>query len=108
MNTSTRYSPAMASAGGARAHPTTPLVPVVPFGLGLSSFFAVTYVICILGYLFIPGSFINHSVLSLFLPGFKLLDWPNFILGLAESFAFGWYVALVFGPLYNFFAARSE
>jgi len=106
MNTSTRSSPAMAYAGGAPAARSTPLVPVVAFGLGLSCFFAVTYVICILGYLLIPGSFINHAVLALFLPGFKLLDWPNFALGLAESFAFGWYVALVFGPIYNFFAAR--
>ncbi len=23
-----------------------------------------------------------------------------------ETFAYGWYVALVFGPLYNFFAAK--
>ncbi len=26
--------------------------------------------------------------------------------GGAEAFAYGWYVALVFGPLYNFFAAK--
>ena len=41
------------------------------------------------------------------LPGFTWLSWPSFLLGLAESFAYGWYIALVFGPLYNFFAARS-
>lgn len=96
----------LAAAGVPLAVQPAPLVPVVAFGLGLSCFFAITYVICILGYLLIPGSFINHAALSLFLPGFKLLDWPNFFLGLAESFAFGWYVALVFAPLYNFFAER--
>jgi hypothetical protein len=35
-----------------------------------------------------------------------LLSWQTFLLGLAESYAWGWYIALVFGPLYNFFAAR--
>ena len=104
MSTIIKSNPA--TAGVPLAVQPAPLIPVVAFGWSVSCFFAVTYVICILGYLFIPGSFINHAVLSLFLPGFKLLDWPSFFLGLAESFAFGWYVALVFGPIYNFFAAR--
>jgi hypothetical protein len=97
-----------AAAGVPLAAHAAPLIPVVTFGWSVSSFFAVTYVVCVIGYLVIPGSFINHAALSLFLPGFKLLDWPNFFLGLAESFAFGWYVALVFAPIYNFFAARRR
>lgn len=36
-----------------------------------------------------------------------MTDLPSFFLGLAESLAWGWYVALVFAPLYNFFAARA-
>ena len=35
------------------------------------------------------------------LPGFKLLNWWSFFLGLIESFGYGWYVALIVGPLYN-------
>jgi len=27
---------------------------------------------------------------------------------LVESFAWGWYVALIFGPLYNFFLSRWQ
>ena len=104
MNPITKSNPA--ASGVPLAVQPAPLIPVVAFGLGLSSFFAVTYVVCILGYLFIPGSFINHAVLMLFLPGFKLLSWSSFFLGLAESFVFGWYVAIVFGPIYNFFAER--
>ncbi len=34
------------------------------------------------------------------------LTWPSFSLALAESFAYGWYVAPVFGPPYNVFVAR--
>ena len=54
-----------------------------------------------------PNVPIEHSALATLLPGFTLLSWPSFFLGLLESFGWGWYVSLVFGPLYNFFAARS-
>ena len=45
-----------------------------------------------------------HAVIGT--AGFTLLTFPSFLLGLVESFAVGWYVALIFGPLYNFFAIR--
>ncbi len=81
-------------------------IPVFALGMGLSLSLVITYVLCVLGYLFFPDVPIEHSALAVFLPGFTLLSWPSFFLGLIESFGWGWYVALVFGPLYNFFAAR--
>ncbi|HKI14489.1 MAG TPA: hypothetical protein VKA12_05670 [Roseiarcus sp.] len=48
----------------------------------------------------------EHAGARHLLPGFTLLGWPTFLLGVVESFAWGWYVALIFGPLYNFFALR--
>jgi hypothetical protein len=84
----------------------TRTVPIVAFGMSLSLFFAFSYVICIIGYLILPGLPINHAALSIFLPGFELLSWPTFLLGLVESFFYGWYIALIFGSLYNFFVAR--
>ena len=98
-----------------QAHITTPdaahwhgerdmrAVPLVTFGLGLSSFLAVSYLICILGFLTLPGLPVNHAALAIFLPGFTLLTWYTFFLGLFEVILWGWYVALVFGWLYNFF-----
>ena len=80
------------------------LIPVFALGMSLAMFFVISYVACIVGYLLIPTTIINHAVLSLFLPGFKLLTWSSFFVGLIESFAYGWYIALVFGPLFNFFA----
>jgi hypothetical protein len=79
---------------------------IVVLGLSLSVFFAITYVICIVGYLLLPGFPVQHAALSIFLPGFELLSWHSFFLGLVESFIWGWYIALVFGPLYNFFSRR--
>jgi len=81
-------------------------IPVFALGMGLSLFLAISYVLCVLGYLFLPSLPIAHSALSIVLPGFTLLSWSSFCLGLAESFGWGWYVALVFPPLNNFFAAR--
>ena len=84
------------------------MIPVVTLGLSLSLFFVISYVICIAGYLLFPGFPVQHAALSIFLPGFELLSWRSFCLGMAESFIWGWYIALVFGSLYNFFIRRIE
>jgi hypothetical protein len=89
------------SAGG-----ETSRIPVVRLGLALSLFLAISYVLCVVGYLVVPGLPITHSALSIFLPGFQLLTWSDFFLGLIESLVWGWYIALVFAPLYNFFARK--
>ena len=91
---------------GARATATAHLIPVLALGMALSLSLVITYVLCVIGYLAFPSLPIEHSALSIFLPGFTLLSWPSFFLGLVETFGWGWYVALVFGPIYNFFAAR--
>lgn len=84
------------------------MIPLAVFGFSLSSFLAISYVFCIVGYLIFPQLPISHASLAIFLPGFSLLSWRTFLLGLAESFAWGWYVTLVFVPLYNFFASRRS
>ena len=89
-------------------HATAVTLPIIAFGISLSLFLAISYALCILFYVLFPGTAEQHVLLSLFLPWLKVLTWPGFLLGLAASVAGGWYVALVFGPLYNFFAARSK
>jgi len=80
-------------------------IPIVALGLSLSAFLVVSYVLCVLFDLWLPAQAMN-PVWSPLLPGFTWLTWPSFFLGLVEIFAYGWYVALVFGPLYSFFAAK--
>jgi len=96
----TRFSGHAAGTAGDRT------IPIVVLGLGLSGFFSFSFVVCILGYLVWPEVPVQHASLSIFLPGFTLLSWPSFFLGLVESFLWGWYIALVFGSIYNFFARR--
>jgi hypothetical protein len=86
---------------------SVPRIPIIAFGMSLGTFFALTYVLCVLFDLWFPGMAMYETWLRL-LPGFTWLSWPSFFLGLVESFAYGWYVALVFGPLFNFFSARMR
>ena len=73
--------------------------------MSLGIFLAVTFVLCVLFDLWFPEAAMYETWLKL-LPGFTWLTWPSFFLGLAESFAYGWYIALIFGPLFNLFASR--
>ena len=107
MNTSTRQPLGNHATGIPLPSHRARAIPVFALGMGLSVFLAISYVLCVLGYLFLPTLPIAHSALTIFLPGFTLLSWPSFCLGLGESFGWGWYVALVFGPIYNFFSSRT-
>jgi hypothetical protein len=86
---------------------TRSAIPLVPLGLSLSLFLAVSYVLCILLGLAWPAPGLHQPWLQ-FLPGFTWLSWPSFFLGLAEVLAYGWYTALVFAPLFNFFAGQRR
>lgn len=76
-------------------------------GWALSSFFVTTYILCIALGIFIPDWEMHRPWLQFF-PGFEWLTIQGFVIGLVEAFIYGWYVAVVFGPLYNFFAGSGK
>jgi hypothetical protein len=78
---------------------------IVPLGMSLGLFLAISFVLCLLLGLIVPDARL-HMVWLQFLPGFVWLTWQSVLLGLVESLAYGWYAAMVFVPLYNFFAGR--
>ena len=82
-------------------------VPLVALGMSLSLFLLISYLLCVALGLLAPDWGLHRPWLE-FLPGFTWLTWPSFFLGAVESFVFGWYIALVFAPLYNFFTARGR
>jgi len=84
----------------------SPHLSLPVLGASLSTTFVITYVLCILyGLLgFSPAA--HDSILPSILPGFTWITWPSFFLGAIEVFVYGWYFALVFGAVFNFFAAR--
>ncbi len=82
-------------------------LPVVTLGISLSLFLAVTFVLCVVYGLLVP-KYPMYPAWAPFLPGFTWLTWTGFFIGLIESIAYGWYVALVFAPIYNLIANKRH
>lgn len=82
-------------------------IAIVPLGLTLGTFFVVTYILCVLFGLVVsaPGM---HRLLSDLMPGFTWITWPSFFVGIAWSLVYGWYIAVLFAPIYNFFFATGS
>jgi len=80
-------------------------VSVYALGMSLGLFLSISFVLCVLFDLLFPSYAMNRAWAPLF-PGFTWLSWPSFFIGLVESFAYGWYIAVIFAPLYNFFTAK--
>jgi hypothetical protein len=84
---------------------TIPLrISLLPLGLALSTFMAVTYALCVLYGVALTDGVVHSTLLPMLLPGFVWIDWSSFFIGLLWSYAYGWYIAIVFVPLYNLFA----
>jgi len=83
-----------------------PRLPLVPLGLSLGCFFAVSFLGCILLGIIVPDGAMHRPWLQFF-PGFEWLTARGVIVGLVWTQVYGWWTALVFGRLFNFFAARS-
>jgi len=48
-----------------------------------------------------------HGAWEKAMPGFHWISFPAFLIGLVWAYAYGWYTAVVFVPLYNFFNRKS-
>ena len=77
------------------------------FGHATSLFLAISFTLCVGFDLAFPQMAMYQSWQAL-LPGFEWISWYSFFLGLVESYGYGWYVALIWVPLYNVFNARSK
>lgn len=70
-------------------------------GLVAGLFLVISYALCV-GYgLLVPEQFRMHTAWQPFLPGFTWLSLPSFLLGLVETFAYGFYFSVIFVPIYN-------
>lgn len=72
----------------------------------LSTFTAVSFLLCVLYGALVPDSLHMRALLEIVLPAFRWLTFGSFFLGLAESFLWGAYIGLVFVPIYNAFSRR--
>ena len=80
-------------------------LPLVPFGLSLGGFFAISFLACILLGIIVPDGAMHRSWLQFF-PSFEWLTTRSVLIGLVWTQVYGWWTALVFGSLFNLFATR--
>ena len=76
----------------------------VCWSLGLTA--SVSFVFCVIWGLLTPQSLHMHAFLEQVLPAFKWLSWWGFLLGLVESFLWGFYFGIVFVPIFNYLHRR--
>jgi len=81
-------------------------LPLVPLGLSISIFFAISFLGCILLGIVVPDGAMHKPWLQFF-PYFEWLTVRGMVIGLVWTQVYGWWTALLFGSLFNFFAARS-
>ena len=81
-------------------------IPLQALGWSLGIFFAITFTICVLFDLAFPSQEMSRLWMQL-LPWVDGISIGSYLLGIAETLLYGWFVELIFGPLFNFFAERS-
>jgi len=81
-------------------------ISLVALGHTASLFLSITFTLCVVFDLAFPAHAIFESWRSL-LPGFEWISWRSYFIGLAESYGYGWYFALVWASLYNYFVGRA-
>jgi len=76
-------------------------------GHATSLLLAISFVLCVAFDLLFPAHAMFRTWQAL-LPGFTWLSWGSFFLGLVEAYGYGWYVALIWVPIYNALALRGR
>lgn len=81
------------------------LLSIVPLGCTLSVFFAVSFILCLLAALVLPAQGMQMVFEAVF-PGFVWLNAASVVLGLFWTVFYGWYIAVLFVPIRNYFFRR--
>ena len=79
---------------------------IVVIGHATSLFLLLSYILCI-GFGLIFPSYQMRETWAPLLPGFEWLTPSGFIFGLLGSYAYGWFIAVLWVPLYQFFDHRD-
>ncbi|MDT8376753.1 MAG: DUF5676 family membrane protein [Mariprofundaceae bacterium] len=82
-------------------------ISLIAVGHATSLFLAITFALCVAFDVLFP----EHAMYTAWqklLPGFTGINWGSFFIGLIEAYGYGWYMALIWVPLYNVFATRDS
>ncbi|CAN0218481.1 MAG: hypothetical protein CMN28_00855 [Salinisphaeraceae bacterium] len=86
---------------------TTNSLRIGPLGHSLSLLLLISYLLCVGFGLIAPESMQMYKAWAPLLPGFEWLSFSGFLIGLVEAYLYGWYIAIVFVPLYRRFAGSN-
>ncbi len=75
-------------------------ISLIAVGHATSLFLAISFSLCVGFDLLFPEHAMFQAWQKL-LPGFVWLSWKSFFLGVIESYAYGWYFALIWVSIYN-------
>ena len=82
-------------------------LPFWPIAWTLAFFAAIIFTFdMLLGVLF-PNWWVMQKIYEFLLPGFTFISWGAFFLGLVESFIGGFLTAVLFVPIWYYFASRE-
>lgn len=81
-------------------------ISLLAVGHATSLFLAITFVLCVAFDLAFPHHAMYEAWRKL-LPGFEWISWSTFVSGLVQSYSYGWYFALIWVPLHNYFLHKS-
>lgn len=76
-------------------------------GHATSLFLAITFTLCVGFDLLFPEHAMYKAWQDL-LPGFEWISVKSFFVGVVEAWAYGWYFALIWVPIYNVVTARAN
>ena len=81
---------------------------IVPLGNTLSLLLAISYLLCVGFGLLAPEQMRMYDAWAPLLPGFEWLTWTAFFICLVEAYLYGWYIAVLFVPLYRLFSRNGH
>jgi len=76
-------------------------------GHATSFLLMISFILCV-GFDFIFPEHAMYQAWQKLLPGFEWISWNSFLLGVIESYAYGWYIALIWVPVYNFVVSHKS
>lgn len=81
-------------------------ISLLAVGHASSALLAISFALCVGFDLLFPDLAMYRAWQDL-LPGFNGLNLQGFLLGLVETYGYGWYATLIWVPIYNFVVARQ-
>ena len=80
---------------------------ILVVGGAMSRFLVISFLLCVLLARVSPSIEI-HEIWFKMLPGVAPLTWKSTLLGAVEAALYGWYIAILFVPLYNAAQRKSR